>query len=66
MFYKRKQIYLKTPTDLMTNDDNENNNKKENIWAIYTCSQKNKKNNNKKEYSIAIVTLHIQFTSKFL
>lgn len=50
----------------MTNDDNENNNKKENIWAIYTCSQKNKKNNNKKEYSIAIVTLHIQFTSKFL
>ena len=50
----------------MTNDDNENKNKKkENIWAIYTYSQR-KKNNNKKEYSIAIVTLHIQFTSKFL
>ena len=46
----------------MTNDDNENNNKKEIIWAIYTCSQKN----NKKELSIATVTLHIQFTSKFL
>jgi hypothetical protein len=37
--------------------------KREYLGYIYMFT---KKNNNKKESSIATVTLHIQFTSKFL